>query len=81
MARGFSKKQREGMIKDQGGKCFECGKRITLKNSQGDHYLPYKLVRSTNSFNGQQLCTVCHKRKTKQQNRDWVSLPKCSFFG
>ena len=72
MARAFSKEQRENMLKAQGGKCAECHRQIAIRNSEGDHVIPWRFLEDTHPFNGQMLCIPCHKNKTKDQAGNWI---------
>jgi len=72
MARGFSKEERKNMLERQGGKCAECHRQIAIRNSEGDHVIPWRFLEDTHIFNGQMLCIPCHKNKTKGQARNWI---------
>jgi 5-methylcytosine-specific restriction endonuclease McrA len=72
MARGFSKEQRQYMLEAQGGKCAGCYRQIAIRNSEGDHVIPWRSVEGTNVFNGQMLCMPCHREKTKLQAKNWI---------
>lgn len=79
MKRTFSNSEKTKMIKKQFNQCSRCGLKISLKNSEGHHEIPYSIGGPTLIWNGSMVCKTCHKVLTNQQRGIWNSLPKDHF--
>ncbi len=40
-----------------------CGAKLTLKNWEADHIIPYSKGGKTENWNGQALCSTCNREK------------------
>lgn len=74
MNRLFSKRQRLILAFLSGGKCSECGTRLTRQNYHADHVIPFSRGGETNTRNGAALCAACNLKKGNQMKtkiRPW----------
>lgn len=54
---------KEGLYRDQRGKCMYCGRKLDLEDMQVDHKTPISRNGSDNEKNLQLLCAPCNTRK------------------
>ncbi|TGT56615.1 RNA helicase [Mesorhizobium sp. M00.F.Ca.ET.170.01.1.1] len=80
MRRLFSLRQRFILSLVSGGRCKECGKRLS-KSFHADHVVPFSKKGKTALLNGQALCEECNLKKGSKmlKLRPWQSeaLTKC----
>lgn len=61
----FTRKQRAEMFARAGGRCECCGAKLKVGEGEYDHVIAQGYGGSNDIGNGQVLCRVCHKAKTK----------------
>ena len=74
MKRLFSKRQRLLLAMKSGGKCENCGVKLTKETYHADHVTPWSRGGETLTPNGAALCAKCNLtkgRKMKNDIREW----------
>ena len=65
----FSRKTKAFIIERAQGRCEGCQAALKIGEGDCDHILPADLGGDNKPANGQWLCKVCHKAKTKVDTR------------